>query len=467
MEVLFISFVVSRTNEMKKELPMSILATVCEAIQQVLTVDAKRLARETGFTQRTSRLPGEVFAQAVILGSLSQPHPTLEDFAQTAGLGGHPVSPQAIDQRFTPQAAQFLQRILGQAVQQVIAAQPVAVELLQRFRAVLIQDSTTVALPDVFRDHWPGSGNPTPTLTPDPAGIKFQVRLDLKTGQLTGPFPASGKTTDHRASIQQDLPEAGSLRIADLGYFDLSVFERFEQNGVFWLSRFFPGTRLLDQQGKPLHLLKMLEQVPCEIVDRMIRLGASKQLNCRLVALKVPLRIKRLRQKRLKKSYRRRGKVLPRERLRLCGWNLYLTNLPVDRCSSSEIQVLVRSRWQIELLFKLWKSEGFLDQSRSEKPWRVLGELWAKMTAMVIQHWILIVSCWSTKNRSLTKASKIVRKSAVLLAIHLEDQAVLERSLEIIGRSLQKTARISRRKNRPNTHQLLENPQQFQANSLP
>lgn len=50
---------------------------------------------------------------------------------------------------------------------------------------------------------------------------------------------------------------------------------------------------------------------------------------------------------------------------------------------------MMRVRWQIELLFKLWKNEGHIDSWRSEKPWRIPCELYAKLIAMVIQHWIL------------------------------------------------------------------------------
>ena len=64
------------------------------------------------------------------------------------------------------------------------------------------------------------------------------------------------------------------------------------------------------------------------------------------------------------------------------------------------------------MLFKLWKSHGGIDESRSDKPWRILCEVYAKVLAMVVQHWILVVCCWQYVDRSLTNAAQTVRRSA-------------------------------------------------------
>jgi IS4 transposase len=76
----------------------------------------------------------------------------------------------------------------------------------------------------------------------------------------------------------------------------------------------------------------------------------------------------------------------------------------------------MRTRWQIELVFKLWKSEGRIDEWRSEKPFRILCELYAKLVVMIIQHWILLTS-WQYPDRSLFKSVKTIRKHAMNLAM--------------------------------------------------
>src|SRR5262249_28717415 len=53
---------------------------------------------------------------------------------------------------------------------------------------------------------------------------------------------------------------------------------------------------------------------------------------------------------------------------------------------------LRRLRWQIELLFRLWKDEGQVDQTRGRKPERVLCELLAKLLGQVVQHWATLLA---------------------------------------------------------------------------
>ena len=158
----------------------------------------------------------------------------------------------------------------------------------------------------------------------------------------------------------------------------------------------------------------------------------------------------------MKDEAERRKQPVNDERLRLAAWTFYITNVPASLLSVAEIMVLGRLRWQIELLIKLWKSHGHIDESRSADPRRILCEVYAKLLAMVVQHWLLLVSCWRYVDRSLTKAAKAVQKHMRHLEISFTDTSKLSDALDLLCKCLVKGCRINKSKRDPRTYQLLQ-----------
>jgi hypothetical protein len=135
---------------------MTTVPELAETLQTLLTTTADALARRTGFVQRRSKLTGAAFAQALVFGWLATPQASLENLAQAAAAVGVAISAQGLDQRCSEVAAVFLEALLGAAVQAVVAAEPVAIPLLQRFSAVVLLDCSTLVLPDALGPWWPG-----------------------------------------------------------------------------------------------------------------------------------------------------------------------------------------------------------------------------------------------------------------------------------------------------------------------
>ncbi len=431
---------------------MTTIAHVAATMQEVLTTTADAAARASRFVQRTSPLGGATFTQTLVFGFLANPNAALEELAQTAATLGVEVSPQALDQRFTESAALCLERVLSTAITRVVAAAPVAIPILERFTAVYLQDSSTIVLPDALAAVWQGCGGRQPEHTL--AAVKLQVRVDLRTGRLEGPQLQDGRASEHAPALPTSLVP-GSLRLADLGYWSLEDLQTLDHQGVFWLSRLQAATAVYDAQGQRRDVVTWLEAHGGDSVEVPIRLGATHQLPARLLAVRVPQEVADQRRRRLRAEARRKGKTVSATRLALAAWTILVTNVPPDRLSIQEALVLARTRWQIELLFKLWKSQGRVDESRSSKPWRVLCEVYAKLLAMVVQHWLFLVSCWAYPDRSLSKAAQTVRKHALHVASAFQEPTQLTRALTTIQRCLQAGCRMNRRKKQPNTYQLL------------
>jgi hypothetical protein len=307
-------------------------------------------------------------------------------------------------------------------------------------------------LPDALAEVWQGCGGSPPHQTA--AALKLQVRLDLRTGHLAGPQLQDGRASAHDAARPSVLP-AGSLRLADLGYWSLDELEMLDTQQVFWLSRLHASTVVRDATGQRHDVLALLEAQQSATVDLPIRLGVVHRLPARLLAVKVPQEIADQRRRKLKAPARRKGQMVSAVRLALADWTIFVPNVPPDMLTVQEALILARTRWQSELLFKLWKSQGRSDASRSAKPWRVLCEVYAKLLAMVVQHWLFLVSCWRYPDRSLSKAAQPVRKHAFHLASTFGEAGHLQRTLPVIQRCLTAGCRMKRRKKAPNTYQLL------------
>jgi hypothetical protein len=435
---------------------MTTIAQVADVLHNVFEDYAEGAARSSGFVQRSSKLNGPAFAQTLVFGWLGKPEASLTGLTQVTAAVGVKISNQGLDQRFTKQAAHFLKEILNAVVAEVIATDPVAIPVLQRFNGVILQDSSTVVLPNDLDGIWRGRGSKTGDCA---AALKIEVRLDLSSGALLGPLIEDDRRQDKSSIIQAIPVPAGALRIADLGYFSLAVLQDLESKGSFYLTRLQVQTAIFDEQGKRLDLLRVLREEGQVRLDMPIQLGNSHRLRARLIAVRVPLKVVRQRRQRMLREAQKRGQGISKRTLALAEWTILVTNVAQDKLSVAEALALMHARWQIELLFKLWKQHGHVDEWRSTKPWRILCETYAKLIAMVVQHWLILVSAWQYPNRSLVKAAQTVRDFAMMLASAMAGVIALAVVIEQIKNCLASVGcRINRRKTKPNTYQLLLEP---------
>lgn len=158
----------------------------------------------------------------------------------------------------------------------------------------------------------------------------------------------------------------------------------------------------------------------------------------------------------LKLTAARKQKPVSPERLALLNWNVWLTNAPQSMLSDQEVEAVSRVRWQIELLFKLWKSVGMVDEWRSDKPWRVLCEVYAKLPGAVVRHWLCLTRAAGWVERSWVKTAAVVATHVVMLRVALHDLARLNTTLEQLSRVLAVACGLEKRRGTPSTLQRLQ-----------
>ena len=456
---------------------MSSISQVSSEMETILSQRAKALERATGFVQRsTAQLDGPIFAQTTVLTWMHHPQAGYAHLRITAASLGVSVSKQAIEQRFSASSARLLQALFEEAVAAVISSEGTLPQVLSRFHGVYLQDGTIISLPQPLAQQWPAGAG-----TGKGAALRVQARLEVGHGQLAGVWLQAGQAAERSGpAIQTPLP-AGSLFNADMGYFTLPQMRQRGQQGQYWLTQAKATLCITDAQGRSCDLLTFLQQQERDEVDVWVQVGKRDRLPARLIAVRVSAQTAQGRRQRAnqritlppkgsqahvpgkrkskeQRQGKRKAKPVSAARLRLADWTILLTDVPKERLSVAEALVLARCRWQIELLWKLWKHQGKLDTWGSYKPERILTEIYAKLLGLLITHWLTLLGCWQAPNRSLHQAKQAVEWMTPCLALGFTGLLPLEC---VVAHSVQtlRGSRIDTRRGKPNTCQLLAQPE--------
>jgi hypothetical protein len=288
---------------------------------------------------------------------------------------------------------------------------------------VYVHDSTTMTLPEELAPAFPGCGG-----NGSAAALKVQTRLSLTTGELQYVGLEPGRCPDQGSVIQDTRLPADAMRLADLGYFDIATLLMLARKQVGWITRIQSGTAVRDAQGNLLNLHSWLAtHVSDGPVEISIQPAAKERFPCRLVAFPAPPEVVSRRRHNLRKEATRKGRTPSRERFEWCRWTVFVTNVEPERLTIKDITVLYRARWQIELLLTVWKSHGLVAAATSCTPARRTAEIFARLLAVVLQHWCLLASVWSYGDRRLDKAARAVRPFVAGLAAALHSHLMFER----------------------------------------
>jgi DDE family transposase len=434
---------------------MCLLSRAGRAIQQLFDSAAEKAAVESGVIQRQRVLTARSLARIFVGGFMQNPRASDDELAQLSATCGTAVTAQAIDQRHGPRLVEFLKKLFDHASRTVIGADRALAPILQRFPAVVVLDSSTVTLPDGQEVRHRGCGG-RPGV--GRAAFKLQTELDLRSGAVSHLTIESARQPDKASIRQQTRRPVGSLRITDLGYFCLAVFAAMIRDGVHFLSRLQFGTGVLTISGQSLDLLPWLAQQPGSFIDGPILLGKQERLRCRLIAWRVPTEQANRQRHKLRVNFRRkRGSQPSAARFAWCDWAILITSVPIRQLTAQDAAVLYRARWQVELLFRRWKSQGLIADLSGSTEIRQMVRVWARLLAALVLHWLVTATSNGNPQRSLDKAFFAIRRFVHLLLANLDQTTRLTTQLAMMAKVLHKTCRRNRR-NSLGTFELLNSP---------
>jgi hypothetical protein len=440
----------------------------------------EELNDELGFCQRRRALTPSAFVRTLVFGWLDNPTASLDDLADYASTLGKPISGSGLRQQLLkPTAPQLLQGVLDHALQPLLFGTQAPIPLLQRFQGVYVFDTSIFSLPACLAQHYPGCGNQNQQKN---AACKVLFGLELTSGGLVQLEFFSARDPDQGLfPLCQPLPE-GALALRDLGFFAAQRLQEQTELGVWWLTRAQPQLVVQLGKGQTQGLLPFLRGRGATVDLPEVEVGTKVRLRCRLLAWRVPdavaERRKQKRQEQRARKYRRRRRAqqrgkkvskgcggqgkkrvvpaVPAEQLEWCEWVVVLTNVPADKLSVPEAQALLRARWQIELLIKVWKQSGCLEKLRGTKRERVECELLAKVLGQLVAHWAVLSSGRVYLAVNVPQATRKVKKYAERLgqALGRSEAAFREVWEELLGR-IRRTRRRRRGQKRPSTEQRL------------
>lgn len=446
-------------------------------LQKVLERVPSEQGRISGFVRRASKLTAVLFVQILVLGCWQQRKASLVDLVQVGQQLGIEISPPGLHQRINQAAVVLLRSVLQAAVEQPRPHAPDATRgIFQHFSQVDIEDSSYVSLPPLLAEQLAGSGGDA-----SPAGAKVVLNYEYHTGTLAAVALVAGRTPDSHCGQAAQLASPGSLHFFDLGFYALGLLAKLCAADAYFLCRHHAQTALFSAEenadGSPqrLDLLTVLRTqggkraagTQAAIWELPVLLGVKEKLPVRLIAVRLPPAVVEERRRRLREDARRRGRTPTAERLALAEWNIFCTNVPGDWWSAEQVAAAYRVRWQVELLFKLCKSQAGLDAIEGERVERILCFFYARLIAVVLSQQILASWRFVTEV-DVKQGTETLRELSSSKAFHLLQRAIpscsriialrwrgLKSWLTKLGAACKALALKDKRRKQPSTFQRL------------
>jgi hypothetical protein len=415
-----------------------------EVIKAFLEDEAEQIGNASGFVERRSKMSGRVFAQTLILGWIANPDASLNELVQWSARLGVDISEAGLHQRLNRQAVAFLAGLLERGLQLVQGQTGIAKEILTRFNGVYLLDSTLITLPAQLSEVFAGSGR-----TGSASALKIQLSYEYQTGGLHALRLEAGRYPDQKCELIRLTAFEGSLHLFDLGFFKVATFEGLAQAGAFFLSRLQVQTALYQspQETHALDLAKVLAIQPAQRGELSVFMGHSTRLPVRLIFQKLPPDVVEERRRKARANAQQRGQTPSQRHLALLAYALFITNVPPDWLSPLQVCQLYRLRWQVELIFKLWKSQAHLDRFHPWRPERILCQCFARLLGLLLFH--TFIAPWrfiSQPELSFPKAWRILQSYMLPFALALHAHALLVPLFASIVRDFLRFAPASSRK---------------------
>jgi hypothetical protein len=413
-------------------------------------------ARETGFCKRKSKVTPPMFFDLMMYDMSSGESKSLNQFTiEASSVHDILVTKQGIDKRFNEHTQLFLKKLIERQL---------SVELdlhleagwLSSFNRVPIKDGTRFNLPEEYMEYMPGSGG-----SGSRAGACIQFEFDLKSGQVASMHLTASSKPDVKDALEfLDDVKKDDLIIRDLGYYAFDSFINIIKKEAFFISRLGAKTTVFEMIGGKYNKLDFkavyhqMKSGNISSIYKEVFIGSSVKIPVRLAIELMPDDIYEERMRRIQKHHKKKGYQTSEEYKFLSRFNLFITNVTKEVLPDNIISSLYRMRWQVELIFKIWKSVFGIHHVRKIKYQRWLCMLHFKLLMMMV-NWNIIMAQrnylyrWKGKLLSLNKCFKTLFDNTYRLRETLRlGQKGIAKFIRWTDRILNKNHWLERKKNK-------------------
>ncbi len=348
-------------------------------ITKLLTQDfINRIARETGFTIREgAKLNGFMFLDMLVYTHFNHKELSLNDLCvQLKKRFGVIISKQSVDERFNNLAVTFFTKVLENIININIGSKEKFD--FTKYSGVRIKDSTSFQIPENMKDKYPGSGG-----SASKSAIRIQFEYDMKNNCILDlslhPYTNQDKS-NARETITAIKPK--ELVIRDLGYIIISLLRQIVDLGAYYLNRLPTNVIVYEKINDEFveidftQLRKDMKRNGIERIDKQVYIGKTEKFECRIIIELLPEKLYQERIRKANATARKQGRTVSEEHKTRLALNLFITNTDIP---AIKVRALYTLRWQIELMFKIWKSIGEIDKIKKMKVERFEASLIAKL----------------------------------------------------------------------------------------
>jgi len=431
--------------------------------------ELNQLAKETKFVRRSSgKIDGKMFMDLIVFNNDCLKSQSLNDLSIILQERYKiPISKQSLHERFNKYASDFLKKALERLLTKQFSANYLVNEI-PGIKRILLKDSVCFQVDKSLRDIYPGSsGNASD------ACVRIQFEYDLLNGGINDLSLSAYTDQDaknSKATIEKT--RSGDLIIRDLAYMNLDVFETLISKAAFFLCRLDHKVHVFTKKSEEeyqvidfLRITKHMRKNNLEVSDNVVYIGTEKKLEVRLIVHLLPNEVLKKRIRELKKKNKKKGRATnfsPRYKARL-ALNLYVTNTSEEQVETANVWNFYRLRWQIELVFKIWKSFCKIDKVKKVQIYRLQCYIYSKLIFILLGWQILwrvaILMEKHQKQLSMLKAFKTLTGTKLS---HMREAFIKMNTridgfiMEFFNISIKKHL-LEERKNEPTSKHILDN----------